>query len=137
MTSNKPWGRNIKALLLRVGLALMSTAQKLYTQAEKERKAREKIGEDKGPNPVDPYMTFLGYFNTIKELGITRRLLEEEVTSLLTTYDQRRRLNETRGRYARRKIANEPLEPTSRVPTSEVSTTKARLELSFDSDKHR
>ncbi|MFN9629437.1 MAG: DISARM system helicase DrmA [Cyanobacteriota bacterium] len=130
-------GRNIKALLLRVGLALMSTAQKLYTQAEKERKAREKRGEAKGPNPVDPYMTFLGYFNTIKELGITRRLLEEEVTSLLTTYDQRRRLNETSARYARRKIANEPLELTSRVPTSEVSTTKARLELSFDNEKQR
>jgi len=130
-------GRNIKALLLRVGLALMSTAQKLYAQAEKERKAREKRGEAKGPNPVDPYMTFLGYFNTIKELGITRRLLEEEVTSLLTTYDQRRRLNETSARYARRKIANEPLELTSRVPTSEVSTTKARLELSFDNEKQR
>jgi hypothetical protein len=130
-------GRNIKALLLRVGLALMSTAQKLYAQAEKERKAREKRGEDKGPNPVDSYMTFLGYFNTIKELGITRRLLEEEVTSLLTTYDQRRRLNETGARYARRKIANEPLELTSRVPTSEVSTTKARLELSFDNEKQR
>ncbi len=130
-------GRNIKALLLRVGLALMSTAQKLYVQAEKERKAREKSGEAKGPNPVDPYMTFLGYFNTIKELGITRRLLEEEVTSLLTTYDQRRRLNETSPRYARRKIANEPLELTSRVPTSEVSTTKSRLELSFDNDKQR
>jgi len=130
-------GRNIKALLLRVGLALMSTAQKLYAQAEKERKAREKRGEAKGPNPVDPYMTFLGYFNTIKELGITRRLLEEEVTSLLTTYDQRRRLNESSARYARRKIANEPLELTSRVPTSEVSTTKARLELSFDNEKQR
>jgi hypothetical protein len=130
-------GRNIKALLLRVGLALMSTAQQLYAQAEKERKAREKSGAAKGPNPVDPYMTFLGYFNTIKELGISRRLLEEEVTSLLTTYDQRRRLNETKARYARRKIANEPLELTSRVPTSEVSTTKARLELSFDNDKQR
>ena len=130
-------GRNIKALLLRVGLALMSTAQKLYAQAEKERKAREKRGEAKGPNPVDPYMTFLGYFNTIKELGITRRLLEEEVTSLLTTYDQRRRLNESSARYARRKIANEPLELTSRVPTSEVSTTKARLELNFDNEKQR
>jgi hypothetical protein len=129
-------GRNIKALLLRVGLALMSTAQKLYAQAEKERKAREKRGEDKGPNPVDPYMTFLGYFNTIKELGITRRLLEEEVSSLLTTYDQRRRLNETSSRYARRKIAD-PIELTSRVPTSEVSTNKAWLELSFDSDKQR
>ncbi|MFN7899049.1 MAG: helicase-related protein, partial [Synechococcaceae cyanobacterium] len=130
-------GRNIKALLLRVGLALMSTAQKLYSEAEKERKAREKRGEDKGANPADPYMTFLGYFNTIKELGITRRLLEEEVTSLLSTYDQRRRLNETSARYARRKIANEPLELTSRVPTSEVSSTKTRLELSFDNDKQR
>jgi hypothetical protein len=130
-------GRNVKALLLRVGLALMSTAQKLYIQVERERKAREKRGEPKGPNPVDPYMTFLGYFNTIKELGITRRLLEEEVTSQLTTYDQRQRLNETTSRYARRKIDNIPLELTSRVPTSEVSNTKARLALSFDDEKQR
>ncbi len=130
-------GRNIKALLLRVGLALMSTAQKLYAQAERERKASDKRGEPRGPNPVDPYMTFLGYFNTIKELGITRRLLEEEVTSLLTTYDQRRRLNETTKRYARRKIDNVPLELTSRVPTSEVSNTKARLALTFDDEKQR
>ena len=126
-------GRNQKALLLRVGLALLATGQKLYKQADQERKRQLKNGVQPGPNPVDPYMTLLGYFNTIKELGITRRLIEEEVTSQLTTYDQRRRLvGDPEPRYAKRKIANEPLELTSRVPTSEVSTTKARLAQRFD-----
>jgi hypothetical protein len=126
-------GRNQKALLLRVGLALLASGQKLYKQAEQQRKRQEKAGEKPGPNPVDPYMTLLGYFNTIKELGITRRLIEEEVTSQLTTYDQRRRLlGDSEPRYAKRKIANEPLELTSRVPTSEVSTTKGRLAQRFD-----
>ncbi|MCP9808693.1 DISARM system helicase DrmA [Cyanobium sp. HWJ4-Hawea] len=126
-------GRNQKALLLRVGLALLATGQKLSKQAQQERKRQEKAGEIPGPNPVDPYLTLLGYFNTIKELGITRRLIEEEVTSQLTTYDQRRRLvGDPQPRYAKRKIANEPLELTSRVPTSEVSTTKARLAQRFD-----
>ena len=58
--------------------------------------------------------------------------MEEEVTSRLTTQGQRKRVDEETGRYANRKIANEPLELTSRVSTSEVSNTKSRLELSFD-----
>lgn len=126
-------GRNQKALLLRVGLSLLATGQKLYKHAEQGRKRLAKAGEQPGNNPVDPYMTLLGYFNTIKELGITRRLIEEEVTSQLTTYDQRRRLfGDPEPRYSKRKIANEPLELTSRVPTSEVSTTKSRLAQRFD-----
>jgi len=130
-------GRNIKALLLRVGLALMSTAQKLYTQAEKERKAREKRGEAKGANPVDPYMTFLGYFNTIKELGISRRLIEEELTSLLSSHGERPRPDDTVTRAASRRISNIPLELTSRVSTTEVSSTKDRLARSFDDKEGR
>ena len=126
-------GRNLKALLLRAVLALMSTAEKDYKAAEKQRKQREKAGEPKGENPVDPYMTLLGYFNTIKELGITRRLLEEEVTSQLASLANKKRLSENVSRYTNRKIDNEPLELTSRVGTSDVSNTKARLEQSFDS----
>ena len=129
-------GRNVKALLLRAMIALMSSAQLHYKAAEKQRKAQEKAGQPKDPNPVDPYMTLLGYFNTIKELGITRRLVEEEVTSRLSTQGQRKRVDEEPGRYANRKIANEPLELTSRVSTSEVSNTKSRLELSFDDKQH-
>ena len=81
-------------------------------------------------------MTLLGYFNTIKELGISRRLIEEELTSQLATHGERQRLGDKVERAANRKIANIPLELTSRVSTTEVSTTKDRLARSFD-DKER
>ena len=123
-------GRNLKALMLRVSLAVMATSQKLYK--EEEKLLKQLPGSDLGNNPVDPYMTLLGYFNTIKELGVTRRLIEEEVTSQLTTYNLRKRFKgDISPRYAKRKIDNIPLELTSRVPTSEVSETKSRLALNF------
>jgi hypothetical protein len=128
-------GRNVKALLLRASLALMSGAQLAWKAAEKTRTAQRRRGETPGPNPADPYMTLLGYFNTIKELGITRRLIEEELTSQLATHGERLR-GDSIERSANRKIANIPLELTSRVSTTEVSTTKDRLARSFD-DKER
>ena len=129
-------GRNVKALLLRASVALMSGAQLAWKAAEKQRTAQRKRGETSCPNPVDPYMTLLGYFNTIKELGISRRLIEEELTSQLATHGERQRLGAKVERSANRKIANIPLELTSRVSTTEVSTTKDRLARSFD-DKER
>lgn len=129
-------GRNVKALLLRASLALMSGAQLAWKTAEKQRTAQRKRGETPDPNPADPYMTLLGYFNTIKELGISRRLIEEELTSQLATHGERQRLGDKVERSANRKIANIPLELTSRVSTTEVSTTKDRLARSFD-DKER
>jgi hypothetical protein len=129
-------GRNVKALLLRASLALMGGAQLAWTAAEKQRTAQRRRGETPDPNPADPYMTLLGYFNTIKELGISRRLIEEELTSQLATHGERVRLGDAVERSANRRIANIPLELTSRVSTTEVSTTKDRLSRSFD-DKER
>ena len=129
-------GRNVKALLLRASLALMSSAQLAWKAAEKGRTAQRRRGESPGPNPADPYMTLLGYFNTIKELGISRRLIEEELTSQLATHGERQRIGDSSERSANRKIANIPMELTSRVSTTEVSTTKDRLARSFD-DRER
>ena len=39
-------------------------------------------------------MTMLGYFNSLRELGGTRRLIEDELTSRLIQYGKRRRLGE-------------------------------------------
>lgn len=125
-------GRNVKALLLRASLALMSSAQLAWQAAEKERTAQRRRAQEPGPNPADPYMTLLGYFNTIKELGISRRLIEEELTSQLATHGERRRVGDAVERSANRKISNIPLELTSRVSTTEVSNTKDRLARSFD-----
>ena len=125
-------GRNVKALLLRASLALMSSAQLAWKAAEKQRTAQRRRGEMPDPNPADPYMTLLGYFNTIKELGISRRLIEEELTSQLATHGERRRLGDAVERAANRRISNIPLELTSRVSTTEVSNTKDRLSRCFD-----
>ena len=72
-------GRNVKALLLRASLALMSSAQMAWKAGAKAGANNDQLKKAAGSNPADPYMTLLGYFNTIKELGISRRLIEEEL----------------------------------------------------------
>ena len=42
-------------------------------------------------NPADPYMTLLGYFNSLRELGGARRLIEDEVRNRLAGYSDRKR----------------------------------------------
>lgn len=118
-------GRSSKVVLLRTYLALLSAAQKQWV-AE---------GGKKNPNnPADPYMTLLGYFNSLRELGGSRRIVEDEVNSRLTHYSQRQRIGETSNLFADRKIDDEPEELTSRVSTSKVASTKRRMELTFDTN---
>jgi ATP-dependent helicase YprA (DUF1998 family) len=119
-------GRSLKVVLLRVSLALMGAAQRAWVDA----------GGDKAqPNPADPYMTVLGYFNSLRELGGSRRIIEDEVTAQLPTLGDRRRIGATSGPFANRHIS-EPLELTSRVSTSKVADAKRRLALGH-TDKDR
>jgi hypothetical protein len=115
-------GRSLKVVLLRTYLALLGATQKHWLA----------LGGKKNPeNPADPYMTLLGYFNSLRELGGSRRIVEDEVKSRLMTYGQRLRINESTGLFANRKIADEPEELTSRVSTSQVAETKRRMESTF------
>ncbi len=115
-------GRSLKVVLLRTYLALLGAAQKHWLA----------LGGKKNPhNPADPYMTLLGYFNSVRELGGSRRIVEDEVKSRLLTYSQRLRIDETTGLFADRKIADEIEELTSRVNTSQVAETKRHLESTF------
>lgn len=114
-------GRSLKVVLMRTYLALMAAAQH---QWEKYAKNPD--------NPADPYMTLLGYFNSLRELGGSRRIVEDEVKARLENYHQRKRLNETEVPFSKRSITNEPLELTSRVGTNDVAEAKRRLSLSFD-----
>lgn len=116
-------GRSLKVVLLRTYLALLATAKKQWEEA----------GGKKAPsNPADPYMTLLGYFNSLRELGGSRRIVEDEVNSRLNKYGERLRYEETEGFFANRKIDDEPEELTSRVSTSKVANTKRRLALPFN-----
>ncbi len=114
-------GRNIKVVLLRTYLCLMAAAQKAW----------DENGGDKNPdNPADPYMTLLGYFSSLRELGGSRRIVEDEVRTRLTDYFQRRlRIGESQGLFRKRSRWSEPRELTSRVPTHEVAQTKDDLKL--------
>ena len=115
-------GRNPKVAMRKVWLALMSAAENLY---------REAGGHERDDNPVDPYMTVVGYFNSLRELGGARRILEEEVSNTLRSYGQRRRVEEPRRLFRDRKRFSEVVELTSRVPTDRVADARRRLGLDF------
>ena len=70
-------GRNPKVLMRRAWLALMGAAERAY---------RDAGGHKNAENPADPYMTVLGYFNSLRELGGARRILEEEVQNTIKGY---------------------------------------------------
>jgi hypothetical protein len=115
-------GRSLKVVLLRTYLALMAAAQKQWTQSG---------GAKNLDNPADPYMTLLGYFNSLRELGGSRRIVEDEVNARLTYYKDRRRHGEAEGDFANRNIDHLPQELTSRISTSKVAETKRRLASRF------
>jgi hypothetical protein len=115
-------GRSPKVMMRKVWLALMAAAQRAYLDA----------GGDGNPhNPADPYMTILGYFNNLRELGGARRILEEEVQNTVKSYGSRKRVNETVGSFADRPRFSDVLELTSRVATNQVAEARRRLEAPF------
>lgn len=116
-------GRNPKVAMRRTWLALMAAAERLY---------REAGGHKNHDNPVDAYMTVLGYFNSLRELGGARRILEEEVQGTLTRYGARRRVGEQARRFQDRTTFSEVVELTSRVPTDKVADARRRLGQTFD-----
>jgi hypothetical protein len=118
-------GVSPKKLLLRVYLALLAVAQKCFVANR---------GEKNPSNPADPYMTLLGYFGSLRELGGSRRIVEDEVVTKLTSYSDRKREGEVEGPFANRQISYEPVELTSRVSTSGVAVAKQRLARSFHED---
>jgi ATP-dependent helicase YprA (DUF1998 family) len=76
-------------------------------------------------------MTVLGYFNSLRELGGARRILEEEVQNTIKAYGSRKRIGELRGLFQDRKNFSEVVELTSRVSTDKVAEARRRLETPF------
>ena len=115
-------GRSPKVVQLRVYLALLSAGQKAY---------------ESSPDAADPYITLLGYFNALRELGGTRRLVEDEVYSQLTNRASRKRIFPAEEDiFADRKIAPFPVELTSRASSTEVAKAKYLLSRAFKEKDH-
>ena len=113
-------GRGPKVIFLRCMTTLMAAAQAAWNASGSAN-----------PNPADPYMTAVAYFNALRELGSARRIAEDEIHSRLLTYSERKRLGEAEGLFDNRSISLEPVELTSRVDTSKVADAKRKLELSM------
>ena len=115
-------GRNPKVIMRKAWLALMGAAERAY---------RDAGGHKNQQNPADPYMTVLGYFNSLRELGGARRILEEEVQNTIKGYGGRKRIGEEQGLFQDRKNFSEVVELTSRVSTDKVAEARRRLEAPF------
>ncbi|MCA9713766.1 MAG: DNA/RNA helicase, partial [Myxococcales bacterium] len=110
-------GRALRAVSIRTYTTLLAAAQKYF--------------DPKGSldQPADPYMTLVGYFNSLRELGGMRRLVEDEVRTRVLGLAKGKRPHffvETHPWAAERRIIL-PAELTSREPTERVKETKSRL----------
>jgi hypothetical protein len=78
-------------------------------------------------------MTLVGYFNSLRELGGARRIVEDEVRTKVARADRRRRAGAQPGRRAARArtIAYDCVELTSRESTERIKVAKERLEVPF------
>ncbi|WP_208449846.1 DISARM system helicase DrmA [Burkholderia ambifaria] len=102
------FGRRFPVAMIRSYVAHMAAAQVLY---------------EKYDRLADPYMTLTGYFNSIRELAGTRRLVEDDIKARLRDADQR-------GLAKRRVRALEEL--TSRKSGTDIPKILERLEAAFD-----
>ncbi len=102
-------GRRLKAVLIRVYVAYLAAARLLY--------------ERHGPL-ADPWLTLVGYFNSMQELAGMRRLCDDDVRSRLLNAD-------ARGLGRRLLAEGSVLELTSRISAREIPKTLDRMGLAF------
>jgi hypothetical protein len=102
------FGRRYPVSLIRVYVAFMAAAQALYNKYDRL---------------ADPWMTLAGYFNSIRELAGTRRLVGDDIRARLRDADQRG--------LAKRQIRSVD-ELTSRKSGTDIPKILERLESIFD-----
>ena len=108
-------GSSRPAMLIRVYTAFLTAAQELF----------DRFGE-----PADPYMTMVGYFNSLRELGGMKRLAEDDVQT--RSYRVQMSMVE-RPALAQRSISN-IRELTSRVSSQDIPKYLDNLEVKFKSE---
>ena len=106
-------GSSRPAVLIRVYVAMLTAAQALF----------ERFGQS-----ADPYMTVVGYFNSLRELGGMRRLAEDDVQ----TRAYRVQMSDvSRPGLEQRSVRNVD-ELTSRVSSKDIPKKLDQLEVKFN-----
>ncbi|MCS7055268.1 MAG: DISARM system helicase DrmA [Thermoflexales bacterium] len=102
-------GRQMRALLIRLYQACLAAAQHLFNQYG---------------SLVDPWMTLVGYFNSLRELGGMRRAIDDAVAVRLRQMNRRG----LAGRFIQQYGIEEL---TSRKSAADIPNTLDRLEIPF------
>lgn len=112
-------GRALRAVSVRTYATLLASAMKHF----------DPKGEP--DQPADPYATLVGYFNSLRELGGMRRLVEDEVANRLKNFAEEKRPHHFVGPHpwAESRTLLFPAELTSRASTEEVKETKRRMSV--------
>jgi len=108
-------GASRPAMLIRVYTALLTAGQALF---------------DRFGQVADPYLTTVGYFNSLRELGGMKRLAEDDVQT--RSYRVSMSLVERPG-LAQRSVSN-IRELTSRVSSQDIPKYLDQLEVKFKAD---
>lgn len=103
-------GSRHKVVMIRTYVAVMSAAQHLY----------EKYG-----SLVDPFMTLVGYFNALRELGGQRRLMDDAIRTRLRHMEKRGLANRNLDTYSISEL-------TSRIGATDIPEILDRLGATFD-----
>ena len=111
-------GKSIKTTLVRTYAALLSRAKCEFDHAL----AADPNGRE--VDVADAYMTLVGYFNSLRELGGVRRLLDDDVPGRL-------RVLRRRGFGPSRILFEKDRELTSRRTSFEISDTLGALDRTF------
>lgn len=111
-------GSSRPAVLIRVYVALLTAAQSLF----------ERFGE-----VADPYMTVVGYFNSLRELGGMRRLAEDDVQ----TRAYRVQMSHVKRPGLAQRSVRIVDELTSRVSSKDIPRKLDQLEVKFNPNWER
>jgi hypothetical protein len=105
-------GRSPKFTLQAVTAAALAASQRLIKESVDEK-------------AVDPFWTLLLYFNSLRELGGAKIMMQDDVPRSNGFYS-------TRLGIERREIEGEPAELTSRIPSTKIPTVLRDLEFPLD-----
>jgi hypothetical protein len=118
-------GRPLKAILLRTYVALLAAAQRQYQPG----------GGD--AQPADAYMTLAGYFNSLRELGGMRRLVEDDVRKRCGNIEKRVPFEHDGSHpWGKNRPLEMPVELTSREKAGAIKEAKDRLARPFAAKEH-
>ena len=104
-------GQSVRTTLLRVYAVILQTVYNLSLQEEFK-------------DAIDPYYTLIGYHNSIRELGGTVRLLQDDIPKRIQRI-------QTRYHMSKRRFLNHRIEITSRMSSFEIPNKLKQLETEY------